>query len=98
LTINRNKKIIARRIRRTGRCLMRFTISRKAYELTREGVEKAMASVQPETARLYFFVINGKKYPPKQVLSVTLGLSKVEFTTAIATSILQRLGFKLQRY
>jgi len=75
----------------------RFILNGKAYEKTREDVEKDMAGVQPEVPRRYYVVINGKKYPPKQVLAKVLDLGRIEYTTMAAGSILQRLGFKLQR-
>ncbi len=77
---------------------MRFILKGKAYELTREEVESIMAGIQPETLRQYFIIINGKKFPPKQVIAEALNLGKVQFTTMAATNILERLGFKLQRF
>jgi hypothetical protein len=76
---------------------MRFILNGKAYEKTGEDFERAMADVQPEVPRRYYVVINGKKYPPKQVLAKVLDLGRIEFTTMAAGNILKRLGFKLQR-
>lgn len=76
---------------------MRFILNGKAYELTREDVEREMSAVQPEAPRKYCVVINGKKYPPKQVMAKALSLGRIEFTTMAAGNILRRLGFKLQR-
>jgi len=76
---------------------MRFILNGKAYEKNREDVEREMAGIQPEVTRQYYVVINGKKYPPKQVLAKVLDLGRIEFTTMAAGNILQRLGFKLQR-
>ncbi len=77
---------------------MRFILNGKAYELTREDVEHKMTGVEPEVPRQYFVVVNGKKYPPKQVMAEVLRLGRIEFTTMAAGNILQRLGFKLQRF
>lgn len=77
---------------------MRFILNGRAYEKTREDIERAMSAIQPEIIRQYYMVVNGKKYPPKQVLAITLGLGRVEFTTMAASNILQRLGFKMQRF
>ena len=76
---------------------MRFILKGKAYELTKEEVERMMVGIQPETAWKYFIIINGKKFPPKQVIAKALNLGRVQFTTMAATNILERLGFKLQR-
>lgn len=77
---------------------MRFILNGKAYERTREDIENSMASEQPEPVRQYFVIVNGKRFPPKQVLAKALDLGRVEFTTMAASNILQRIGFKLQRY
>jgi hypothetical protein len=77
---------------------MRFILNGKAYDRTKEDVENAMAGEQPDPVRQYFVMVNGKRFPPKQVLAKALDLGRVEFTTMSASNILQRLGFKLQRY
>jgi len=76
---------------------MRFILRRKAYNLTKQEVEKKMQRVVPEEIHKYYVVVNNKKYPPKQILAEVLGLSRVEFTTMDASNILQRLDFKLGR-
>ena len=76
---------------------MEFTLRGNDYSLERPDVEKAMKDVLPDPIRQYFIVVNGEKYPPKQVLAESLRLGRVEFTTMDASSILKRLGFKLNR-
>ena len=76
---------------------MEFTLRRNDYSLERPDVERAMKDVLPDPIRQYFIVVNGEKYPPKQVLAESLRLGRVEFTTMDASSILKRLGFKLNR-
>ena len=76
---------------------MRFILKGKVYNLTREEVEAKMEKIEPELARTYIIIVNGKEYPPKQVLAETLGLGRVEFTTMDATNILRRLGFRLEQ-
>jgi len=73
---------------------MRFILRRKAYNLTKQEVEKKMQKVVPEEIRKHYVIVNNKKYPPKQILAEVLGLSRIEFTTMDASNILQRLGFK----
>ena len=74
---------------------MRFILKGKAYDLTKEEVEEKMQEVLPEVIRQYYVIVNGKKYPPKQVISKVLGLGRVEFTTMDAVNILHRLGFEI---
>lgn len=73
---------------------MRFILRRKAYNLTKQEVEKKMQKVMPEEIRKHYIIVNNKKYPPKQILAEVLGLSRIEFTTMDASNILQRLDFK----
>lgn len=75
----------------------RFILKRKAYEKSKEEVERIMSGVQPEVIWKYYVEINGVKYPPKQILSIVLKLGRVEFTTMDAANILRRLGFKIER-
>jgi len=77
---------------------MRFILKGKAYDIDKREIEARMIGVAPEAARKYYVTVNGKEYPPKQVLSQTLGLIRVEFTTMDAASILRRLGFELKQY
>lgn len=74
---------------------MRFILKGKAYELNKKEIEKRMEKISPEVIRKYYIVINGKKYPPKQVISEVLQLGRVEFTTMDAVNILRRLGFEI---
>lgn len=76
---------------------MEFTLRGNDYNLERPDVEKAMKDVLPDPIRQYFIVVNGKKYPPKQVLAESLRLGRVEFTTMDASSILKRLEFELNQ-
>lgn len=73
-----------------------FVLRGKTYALSRQGVEKTMKGVMPEKIATYYIAINGEKYPPKQVISKSLSLGKVEFTTMDATNILRRLGYFLE--
>lgn len=76
---------------------MKFTLRGNDYNLERPNVEKAMKDILPDPIRQYFIVVNSEKYPPKQVLAESLRLGRVEFTTMDASSILKRLGFKLNQ-
>lgn len=77
---------------------MRFILRGKAYELTRQGVEEKVIHVKPGPIQKYYVVINGKQYPPKQVISECIDIALVEFTTMDAANILRRLDFKLKQF
>jgi len=74
---------------------MRFILRGKAHTLTKRDVEDKMQGRDPEVIRKYYVVVNGKNYPPKQVLEEMLKLGRVEFTTMDATNVLRRLDFEL---
>lgn len=72
---------------------MQFTIGGNSYDLTRQQVEEHLRNVEPESGRQHFVEVNGRQFPVKQVLTVALGLSKLDFTTQQARSVVKRLGF-----
>ncbi len=78
---------------------MVFNLKDKQCHLSKEDVEKAMEGVEPLKGRHYFVVVNGRHYPVKQVLYVSLrgqvgGLSVLDFSNAFANSVLSQLGFE----
>lgn len=74
-----------------------MTVSGHRYDLDRRAVEVALAGVLPEPIHEHFVVISGRRWPPKQVLSLVTGLDRADFTTHQARSILTRLGFPAAR-
>jgi len=75
--------------------MTRFILRKTPYEYTKEDFERELIGLEPESIRQYYVEINGKKFPPKQVIAHILRLGKVEFTTMDAANILRRLGFRL---
>jgi hypothetical protein len=73
------------------------TVSGRRYRLDESKVERALAGELPEPIRDHFVVIDGRRWPPKQVLSRVTGLDRADFTTHQARSILKRLGFPAGR-
>ena len=74
-----------------------MTVSGHRYELDRRRVEAALEGVLPEPIHEHFVVISGRRWPPKQVLSLVTGLDRADFTTHQARNILTRLGFPAAR-
>lgn len=74
-----------------------MTVSGHRYELDRRGVQAALEGVLPEPIREHFVVINGRRWPPKQVLALVTGLDRADFTTHQARRALTRLGFPAAR-
>lgn len=67
-------------------------INGREYALDERDVERRLAHVEPEPVRDHYVVVEGRRYPPKQVLSVLLQLDRADFTTYQARTILRRLG------
>ena len=74
-----------------------MTVSGHRYELDRDGVQAALEGVLPEPIHEHFVVINGRRWPPKQVLALVTGLDRADFTTHQARRALTRLGFPAAR-
>ena len=74
-----------------------MTVSGHRYELDRDGVEAALEGVLPEPIHEHYVVINGRRWPPKQVLALVTGLDRADFTTHQARRALTRLGFTAAR-
>jgi hypothetical protein len=70
-----------------------MTVSGHQYDLDPQSVEAALDGVLPEPIREHFVVINGRHWPPKQVLAQVTGLDRADFTTHQARRALTRLGF-----
>ena len=74
-----------------------MTVSGHRYELDRHGVQAVLEGVLPEPIHEHFVVINGRRWPPKQVLALVTGLDRADFTTHQARRALTRLGFPAAR-
>lgn len=77
---------------------MRFQITGKRYEVTREDVINATRNSTPtatDARHKYFVMLHERRYPIKQVIRLVTGLSLAEFTSQYAHGILNALGFDI---
>jgi hypothetical protein len=74
-----------------------MTVSGHRYNLDSRTVEAALQAALPEPIHEHFVVINGRRWPPKQVLALVTGLDRADFTTHQARRALTRLGFPAGR-
>lgn len=74
-----------------------MTVSGHQYNLESRSVEAALQGALPEPIHEHFVVINGRRWPPKQVLALVTGLDRADFTTHQARRALTRLGFPAGR-
>jgi hypothetical protein len=73
------------------------TVAKQRFELRREEVELEMRDVCPEPIASHFVVIDHRRYPPKQVVSLVTGIDRADFTSHHARRILTGLGFPAGR-
>jgi len=72
---------------------MDFIVDGERYSLTKQEFETRMRGVEPGPIYQYAVVVNGVRYPVKQVFRVATGLE--HFTTQRARDVLRRLGFSV---
>jgi hypothetical protein len=76
---------------------VRASVAHQDFTLDRSEVERQLRDALPEPLGDHFVVIGGRRFPPKQVLSVMTGLDRADFNTHQARRILSRLGFTVGR-
>lgn len=74
-----------------------FQIAGKRVLLDHETVVRRLEGVLPEPVREHYVVVQGRRFPPKQVVSLLTGLDRADFTTHQARRVLKRLGFVAAR-
>jgi hypothetical protein len=74
-----------------------MTVSGRTYQLDERTVQEALKTELPEPIREHYVIVNGRRWPPKQVLALVTGLDRADFTTHQARSALTRLGFPASR-
>ncbi|HMJ01586.1 MAG TPA: hypothetical protein VK506_01520 [Conexibacter sp.] len=72
-------------------------ISGQHFDLDTRRIVRAVSRALPEPVRDHYVVIEGRRYPPKQVIALATGLDRADFTTHQARRILRRLGFTAAR-
>lgn len=74
-----------------------FTMAKRDFRASAADVERAVRGVHPTPVRGLFVVVSGRRYPPKQVMSLVTGLPVSAFTSHHAVRTLRRLGFAVGR-
>ena len=72
-------------------------IAGRRVKLDSAAVERQLAGELPEPVREHYTVVGGRRFPPKQVITLMTGLDRADFTTHQARRVLQRLGFPAAR-
>lgn len=74
---------------------MGFRLGGQDYDLTKEDVEDHLKHAAPEDVRKHYVVIDCRRYPVKQALSIAIGRPVTDFITTDATRIFSNLGFEV---
>ena len=77
--------------------MLSITIAKRQFNLDKDSVRQAVAAVLPEPITDHYVVIDGRRFPPKQVLALTTGVDRADVTTHHARRTLRRLGFTTGR-
>ena len=79
---------------------IRATVAGHTLEVCKDEVEALAQRLEPEPVREHWVEAAGKRFPPKQLLAEMakakgIHLSRLEFTTMRARSLLRKLGFRV---
>jgi hypothetical protein len=75
----------------------RFTISGQEVSLDHDSVTESVRGLLPDPLQEHYVVVDGRRFPPKQVIFHVTGVDKADFTTHQARRVLKRLGFTAAR-
>lgn len=70
-----------------------FKISGEEFELDQSRIAACVKTLLPDPVQEHYVVVDGRRFPPKQVISCATGLDRADFTTHQARRVLKRLGF-----
>ncbi|CAN5714485.1 hypothetical protein BH20ACT23_BH20ACT23_23250 [soil metagenome] len=73
------------------------TIARHRFDLEADEITRSLENILPDPISDHYVVVNGRRFPPKQVIGLATGLDRADFTTHQARRVLSRLGFTVGR-
>lgn len=74
-----------------------FKISGHEFDLDHGTIAACVEMLLPDPVQEHYVVVDGRRFPPKQVISCVTGLDRADFTTHQARRVLKRLGFVAAR-
>lgn len=73
------------------------TIAGRKYRVTAADVRRVARELDPEPIDVLFALVDGRRFPPKQLVEALTGLDRADFNSHQARSLLVRLGFAVER-
>jgi hypothetical protein len=74
---------------------VKFTLRGRAFEKRKEDVSKAAKGLNPGRIQKYSTVVNGTRFPIRQLVTALTGVPTIEITSQDAYRILQKLGLEI---
>ena len=72
-----------------------FTLRGRTFEKSSEDFAKAIKGLEPGRIQKYSTLINGKRYPIRQVLAAVTKLPPIAITSQDAYRVLEKFGFSV---
>ena len=72
-----------------------FTLRGRTFVKSSEDFAKAIKGLEPGRIQKYSTLINGKRYPIRQVLAAATKLPPIAITSQDAYRVLEKLGFSV---
>lgn len=72
---------------------IRFTLRGKTFEKERDDFVKLAKTIEAGRIQKYSVVVNGKRYPIRQMVSEVTGLPAIAITSQDAYRIMTKVGF-----
>jgi hypothetical protein len=74
---------------------VKFTLRGRSFEKEKADVAKAAKGLPPGRIQKYSTVVNGTRFPIRQLVSALTGVPTIEITSQDAYRILQKFGFEI---
>lgn len=74
---------------------VKFTLRRRAFEKGKDDLSKAAKGLDPGRIQKYSAVVNGTRFPIRQLVSALTGVPTIEITSQDAYRILQKFGLDI---
>jgi len=74
---------------------VKFTLRGRPFEKEKGDVAKAAKGLTPGRVQKYSTVVNGTRFPIRQLVGALTGVPTIEITSQDAYRILQKFGFEI---
>jgi len=74
---------------------VKFTLRGKEFELQRDDFLIAAKATSPGRIQKYSVIVNGKRFPIRQLVAAATAVPPIEITSQDAYRILQKFGFEI---